>query len=167
MLGIAKGGDLQGGDEVKWRLALERRTTGDANPAGGDDQKRAVLKRLSVFMECPIELVDLGLQGSTWKPKEEDASVGKALLKDELTEIAVGNDKDPLLLPGDGQDIGIGETMRIIPGDGLHVMCERLQVGNESKVSALVKQEVHRVASERVPLGGFGETSSPAKMSLA
>jgi hypothetical protein len=46
-------------------------------------------------------------------------------------------------------------------------MSERLQVGNESEVSALVKQEVHRVASGRAPLGGFGETSSPAKIFLA
>jgi hypothetical protein len=32
-------------------MALERGTTGDANAAGGNDEKRAVLKRLSVFME--------------------------------------------------------------------------------------------------------------------
>jgi hypothetical protein len=46
-------------------------------------------------------------------------------------------------------------------------MSECLQVRNQSKVGTLVKQEIHRVASGRVPLGGFGETSSPAKTSFA
>jgi hypothetical protein len=46
-------------------------------------------------------------------------------------------------------------------------MSERLQVGNQSEISALVKKEVHRVASGRVPLGGFGETSSPVTILFA
>ena len=118
-------------------------------------------------MECPIELFNLGLQGSARKPEEDDAGVGEALLKDELAEIAVGNDQNPSLLPGDCQNILIGKTVWVVTGDGLNVMSERLQVGNQSEISALVKKEVHKVASGRVPLGGFGETSSPARISLA
>jgi hypothetical protein len=46
-------------------------------------------------------------------------------------------------------------------------MSKRLQVRNESEVSALVEEECHRVASGRVPLGGFGVTSRPLTISLA
>ena len=113
--------------------------TGYANPAGGDDKKRAALKRFSALMECPIELVNLGLQGSARKPEEDDAGVGEALLKDQLAEIAVGNDQNPLLLPGNCQDILIGKTVGVVTGDSLNVMSERLHVGNQSEVSALVK----------------------------
>ena len=134
---------------------------------GVTTRNAAALKRLSVFIEHSIELLDLGVQGSAGKPEEDDAGVGEALLKDQFAEIPVGNDQHPLLLPGDGQDILIGKTVWVVTGDGLHVMSERLQVGNQSEVSTLVKQEVHRVASGRVPLRGFGETSSPAKISLA
>ena len=146
---------------------LDVRTASNANPAGTDPPPTPTLKRLSVFIQRPVELFDFGWQRSTWQPEEDDAGVGEALLKDQLAEIAVGNDQNPLLLPGDGQDILIGKTVWVVTGDGLNVMSERLQVGNQSEVSALVKQEVHRVASGRVPLGGFGETSSPAKISLA
>ena len=65
--------------------------------------------------------------------------MGEALLKDEFTEVAVGNDQHPLLLPGNGQDIRIGKTVGVLTGDGLNVMSERLQVGNQSEISTLVK----------------------------
>jgi hypothetical protein len=65
--------------------------------------------------------------------------VGEALLKDESTEIAVGNDQNPLLLPGDGQHILIGKTVWVVTGDGLNIMSECLQVRNQSEISALVK----------------------------
>ena len=155
------------GAGVKRRLALERWPAGNANPAGSDDEERAALKRISVIIEYLIELVDLGLQGSAGKPEEDDAGVGEALLKDELAEIAVGNNQNPLLLPGNCQDILIGKTVWVVTGDSLNVMSERLQMGNQSEISALVKKEVHRVASGRVPLGGFGETSSPVTISFA
>jgi len=81
-------------------------------------------------MEHPIELLDLGLQGSAGKPEEDDAGVDEALLKDEFAEIAVGNDQHPLLLPGNCQDILIRKTVWVVKGDSLNVMSEHLQVGN-------------------------------------
>ena len=92
------------------KSALGTGTIGNANPAGGYHQKRAALEFLSVFIEHPVELFDLSLQGSAWKPKEQDAGVGEVLLEDELPEITVGNDQNPLLGPGDCQDILIGKT---------------------------------------------------------
>jgi hypothetical protein len=44
-----------------------------------------------VLREHGIEVIDLGLQLSSWEPKENDAGAGQSLLEDKLTEIAVGN----------------------------------------------------------------------------
>jgi hypothetical protein len=52
---------------------LGARTTGNANLAGGHNQELAVLKLPSVFLKHHIEVVNFGLQGSSWKPKENDA----------------------------------------------------------------------------------------------
>ena len=120
-----------------------------------------------MFIQRPVELFDFGLQGSAWKPKEDDAGVGEALLEDQLAEIAVCNDENPLLVPGDGKHILIGKPVGVVAGDGANVMSKRLQVRDQSEVSALVEEEFHRVASDRVPLGGFGETSSPVTIALA
>ena len=51
-------------------VALERRLTGDANPAGGNHEECTVLKRLSVFIEHPIELLDLGCRGAPGSRKK-------------------------------------------------------------------------------------------------
>jgi hypothetical protein len=143
------------------------RTASNANPAGTDHHKRTTPKRLSVFIQRPVELFDFGWQGSTWQPKEDDAGVGEALLENQLAEIAVGNDENALLVSGDGKHIFIGKPMGVVAGDGTHVMSKRLQVRDESEVSALVEKECHRVASDQVPLSGFGETSRPVTISLA
>jgi hypothetical protein len=91
--------------------------------------------------------------------------VGKALVEDQLAEIAIGNDQNSLLLPGNCQDILIREAWRVVARDGRHVMSK---VGNEAKVSAVIKQELHPSgASERAPFGGFGETSSPVTIAFA
>ena len=142
------------------------RTAGNANPAGTDYDKRTGLKRLSVFNQRLVELFGFGWQRSAWQSKENDAGVGEAMLKDELAEIAVCN-KNPLLVSGDGKHIRIGKPMGVVAGDGGNVMAKRLQVRDESEVSALVEEECHRVASDRVPLGGLGETSRPVTISLA
>ena len=113
------------------------------------------------------ELFDFGLQGSAWQPKEDDASVGEALLEDELAEVVVCNNENPLLVSGDGKHIFIGKPMGVVAGDGGNIMAKRLQVRDESEVSALVEEECHKVASGRAPLGGLGETSRPVTISLA
>jgi hypothetical protein len=63
-------------------------------------------------------------------------------VEDKLAEIAVGDDQNPLLFPGDFKDILIGKTGGIVTRDGLNVMSEMAKVGNKSEVSTLVKQEV-------------------------
>jgi hypothetical protein len=52
-------------------------------------------------------------------------------LEDRLAEIAVGNDQNPSLFPGDFKDILIGKTRRIVTRDGLNVMPEMAKVGNK------------------------------------
>ena len=107
------------------------------------------------------------IRPGAWKTKEQDAGVGKALLKDELAEIAISNKQNPLLVPGNGKHILIGQTMRIIAGDGGNVMSKLSKVGNQSEVSALVEQEFYRAASDPSPLGGLGKTSCPVTISFA
>jgi hypothetical protein len=63
-----------------------------------------------VFLKYGIEVFNFGLQGSSWKPKENDSSMGKFLVKDQLAEIPVSDDQNTLLFPGDYQDILIGKT---------------------------------------------------------
>ena len=48
-------------DGTTRQLTLEWRAAGYANLAVGDDEKRTALKRVSVFIEHPIELVNLYL----------------------------------------------------------------------------------------------------------
>jgi hypothetical protein len=113
------------------------------------------------------EVVNFGLQSRSWKPKENDTSMGKFLIIDQLAKIAVSNDQHTRLFPGDGQDIFIGKTRRIITRDRGNIMAKGVKVGNQSKVSALIKEEFHRAASERTPCGGFGETSLPVTIAWA
>jgi hypothetical protein len=123
--------------------------TGNTNPARTHHHKRTGLKRLSVCIQDLSELFDFGLQGSAWKPKEDDAGVSKAVLEDQLAEIAVCNQENPLLVPGDGKHICIGKPVGIVAGDRGHVMAKLLQVKDESEISALVEEEFHRAASVR------------------
>jgi hypothetical protein len=72
--------------------------------------------------------------------EENNASMGECLLKDQLAEIPVRNDQNPRLLPGDGQNILIGKTRRILARDGRNVMAEMAKVRNKAKVGALIKE---------------------------
>jgi hypothetical protein len=111
---------------------------------------------------------DLGLQAGSRETEENETSVSQLLLEDQLAEVAIGNDKDPLLFAGDFKDILVGETVREIPRDCLNVVSEILEVRNKSEIGALVEQEFHRTALARPPLaGGFGETSSPVTIAWA
>jgi hypothetical protein len=80
---------------------LRARTTGNANLARGHNQELSALKLLSVFLEHSIEVFDFGLQGSSWKPKENDAGVDEFLVKNQLTKIAISNDQNTLFFSGD------------------------------------------------------------------
>ena len=86
---------------------LGTRTASNTNPGGTDHHKCTSLKRLSVFIQRPVDLFNFGWQGSAWQPKKDDPGVGKALLEDELAEVAVCNDENPLLVSGNGKHIFI------------------------------------------------------------
>ena len=89
------------------------------------------------------------------------------MVKDQFAEIPISDDQNTHLFPGDGQDILIGKTRRIMARDGCNVMAEMAQVRNKAKIGALIKEELHSAASERAPFGGFGETSLPVTMAWA
>ena len=141
--------------------------TCNPDPAGGHDQEFSPLKVLYVFRKHGIEVFNLRLQGSSGKPKENDAWVGKFLVKDQLAEIPVSDNQHAPLFPCDCQDIFIGKTVRILTRDSGNVMAKVTKVRHQSKVSALVEEEFHRAASERTPFGGLGETSLPVTMAWA
>jgi hypothetical protein len=67
------------------------------------------------------------------KPEKQHAGVGKTLVEDQLTEIAIGNDQDALLLPGNRQDVLICQTVRVISGDGSNVVAKGSKVGISRK----------------------------------
>jgi hypothetical protein len=54
-------------------------------------------------------MFDFGLQLGPRKPEKQHASVGKALIEDQLAEIPVGNNQCSLLLAGDRKDILVGK----------------------------------------------------------
>src|SRR5689334_16622167 len=58
------------------------------NEFSGRQLVRALLQRL-------IEMLDLRLQLGPGKPEKQDAGVRKALVKNQLAEIAIGYDQDP------------------------------------------------------------------------
>ena len=142
--------------------------TGNANLAGRHDHELTGRKLITMILESLIQMLDLRLQLGPRKPEKQHAGVGKTLVEDQLAEIPVRNDEDPLLLPGNRQDVLIRQSMGVIPRDGSNVVAKGSKVGDQSKVSALIKEELHTSgASERAPFGGFGETSSPVTIALA
>ena len=142
--------------------------TGNPDLARAHHQELAAGKLVSVVLEHRGEVVDLGLQRRPGKPEEEDAGVEEALVEDQLAEIPIGNHQNALLSPRDGQDILVGETMRVVAGDGGYVVTKASKVVNEAKVGALVEEESHTgVASGTAPFGGLGETSSPVTIAFA
>jgi hypothetical protein len=44
----------------------------NANPAGGHYQELTTLQFVRVFLKHGVEVFNFGLQGSSWKPKEDD-----------------------------------------------------------------------------------------------
>ena len=67
-----------------------------------------------MVLECLIQMLDLRMQLAPGKPEKQHTCVRKSLMEYQLTEIAVSNDQDPLLLPGNRQDVLIHKTRRIV-----------------------------------------------------
>ena len=153
----------------EWRYeGLRAGMAGNPDLTRSDDQKLTAGELVSVIFEGGIEVIDLGLKIGTGKPEKQNARVRVTLVKDQLAKIPIGNDENASLLPGKREDVLIRKAMRVVAGDGRNVMTEKAQVGDEAKVGALIEQEFHRgVAFETAPLGGLGETSSPATAALA
>ena len=94
--------------------------------------------------------------------------MGEPLMEDQLPEIAVSNQQNALLSPGDGKNLLISEAVRVIPGDSCNIMATLTKMSDQPEIGTLVEQEFHReVASETAPFGGFGETSSPVTIAVA
>src|SRR5687767_13167114 len=110
----------------------------NANPAGTHDEECTTSKLINVFSKHPIEIFDLGLQGSTWQSKEDDTGMSESLVKDQFAKIAVCNYQNTRFLPGDCKDILIRKTGRIVPRDCRNVMAKGLQMRNKSEISALI-----------------------------
>jgi hypothetical protein len=142
--------------------------TGNPNLAGGHDYEFAILKLIRMFLQHGVEMFDFGLQVSTWESKENDPGVQESLVEDQLAEVAVSNEQNALLVPGYCQDILISKTGRVLAGDSRNVVAKLTKVRDKAEISALVEEEFHTgVASDRAPLGGFGETSSPVTIAFA
>jgi hypothetical protein len=147
---------------------LSSRATGNPNVARRHNDELSGRQLVRLILERLIQVFDLGLQLGPGKPEKQHASVGKSLVEDQLAEIAVGNDEDALLLPGDRQHVLIGKTRRIVSRDGRDVVAEASKVVHKAEIGALVEEEFHTSgASVRAPLGGFGETSSPVTIAFA
>jgi hypothetical protein len=87
--------------------------TGNTGLAGGHDKELAAGKRLGVALEHGGEVVELGGQGRPRQPEEQDAGVGELLVEDQLAEIPVCHHQNAPLPAGDGQDILVGEAVRV------------------------------------------------------
>ena len=143
------------------------RSTGNPNAPRRHNDKLAGRHLVRVYLQRLIQVLDLRLQLGPWKPEKQHAGMGKALIEDQFAEIAVRNDEDPLLLAGNCQHVLIRQAVRVVARYGGNVVAEVTKVVDKTEISALIKQEFHTSgASERAPLGGFGETSSPVTIAL-
>jgi hypothetical protein len=59
-------------------------------------------------------MFDLGLQLGAGKSEKQHTGVRKALIEDQLAEIEVRYNQDPLLLPRELQNVLIRQAMRVI-----------------------------------------------------
>ena len=119
-------------------------------------------------LQYGIKMFDFGLKGTSGQPEEDDASMGEALVEDQLPEIAIGNHQNALLVAGNRKDILVSKAVWVVLGDSRDVVAEVAKMRNEAKVSALVEEESHTgVASETALFGGFGKTSSPVTIAFA
>jgi hypothetical protein len=142
-------------------------STSNPNVARRHNDEFAGRQLVSVVQQRLIQMLDLRLQLGPGKPEKQHAGVGKALVENQLAEIAVRNNQNALLLPGDRQDVLIGKPRRVVTGDSGNIVGEASKVVDEAEIGALIKQEFHTSGAERAPLGGFGETSSPVTIALA
>jgi hypothetical protein len=60
-----------------------------------------------VILQHGIEVFNFGLKAGSGKPKENDAGMEESLMKDQLTEVAVRDQQNALLVSSDCQDIRI------------------------------------------------------------
>jgi hypothetical protein len=108
-------------------------STGNANVSRRHNDELPGRKLLSVFLQRLIQVLDLGLQRGARKSEKHDAGVLKSLMEDQLAEIAVSNDQDPLLLPCELKNVLIRKTRRVVAGDSGNVVAEASKVGMSRK----------------------------------
>src|SRR5689334_18299695 len=128
----------------EWRYeGLRAGMAGNPDLTRSDDQKLTAGELVSVIFEGGIEVIDLGLKIGAGKPEKQNARVRVTLVKDQLAKIPIGNDENAPLLSGKREDVLICKAMGVVAGDCRNVMAEAAKIGNEAKVGALVKEELH------------------------
>ena len=115
--------------------SYELRSTCNADVARRHNDELAGRQFISVLPQRLIQMFDFGLQLGPRKPEKQHASVGEALIENQLAEIPVGNNQNSLFLAGDRKDILVGKTMGVISGDGRNVVAEGSKVVDKAKVS--------------------------------
>ena len=116
------------------RRLSKPRSACNPNVARRHNEEFSGRQLVSVILQCLIQMLDLGLQLGPGKPEKQDAGLRHSLIEDQLAEIAVGNDQDPLLSPGNRQDVLIRKAMRVIPGDGCNVVAEGSKVVDKAEL---------------------------------
>jgi hypothetical protein len=67
-----------------------------------------------VLLQRLIQALDLRLQLGTGKSEKQNAGVSKALVEDQLSEIAISDDQNSLFVQRNRQDVLIRKTRRVI-----------------------------------------------------
>ena len=94
--------------------SYELRSTCNADVARRHNDELAGRQFISVLPQRLIQMFDFGLQLGPRKPEKQHASVGEALIENQLAEIPVGNNQNSLFLAGDRKDILVGKTMGVV-----------------------------------------------------
>jgi hypothetical protein len=69
-------------------------------------------------------VLDLGWETGSRESEEDNSGMSQFLLENKFAEIAIGNDEDTSLIPGDFKDILIWNSVRVVAGDCLNVVSE-------------------------------------------
>jgi hypothetical protein len=93
---------------------LRPRSAGNPDIARRHNDEFPGRQVISMVLECLIQMFDFLLHLGPGKPEEQNASVGKPLIENQLAEIPVGNDEDPLLLPREIENSLIRKTRRVV-----------------------------------------------------
>jgi hypothetical protein len=73
----------------------------------------------------------------------DDTGMRVALDEDEFAEVAVIGDQNLTFPCRNGQDLGIGQTARVVDGNPCRVVTLRPQIGYQAGIGTLVEEKLH------------------------